>query len=713
MSSLTPYTIDIIATELIIILTPSSIRGEFKGEFKGRMYLKQGLWCFILLTCAMTSLLLTFSLNLEEKTAISSIDKNSVNTRSLLMEDLNDMMETVGTVHSLMTTSQNTDVQNYTQMDNCNPLQISFYVESFHSITKMIRALKSLLFYRQSPIVLRVIVSNRDVSLVVETIFRTWELKYFDFHIHNIHLQPGAPLPIQRLHVVMPVTVAKVIFLDVNAIFNTDIAELWRYFDEMQSKDKIFGTVEAPITTTTAKGVEHCTFDLQVLLVNLKKVRDNVELSKMLLSKDMTTDKINDLIRSHLGYKLPCKWNIRIGKCNTECDSDVAGMLVSDNVGESGNDSILHAKYLQQLWMQLDSHLLQTQSIMCKKSEEKRIVMKHPNTKAIKAVDSCMKLFQESVFTYRTHKYFIGGTYKPISQYDVTLITQLSFDRLSILFKLLTDHWKGPVSATIYCTDYESWQVMEQFNYDDKLRKRKNIAIHIVYISGTHFPVNYLRNVALSSSLTPFVFLSDCDFLTSHNLYEYLKKSAEVLQSNKAQPKKAMIVPAFESLKYNFKFPLDKKTLLNQCRRGQFQIFHKTWFSGHGPTNYNKWAVTRHPYPIKWADYFEPYILIERDAPVYAEQFFGYGFNKASHIMEVKASGYEFVVLPNGYVIHNPHPVTSDRNAFVDKGGLHSTCIEGLKRHFVYDLYEKYGRSCLKNLPGKITSLKYYSNITL
>ncbi len=39
------------------------------------------------------------------------------------------------------------------------------------------------------------------------------------------------------------------------------------------------------------------------------------------------------------------------------------------------------------------------------------------------------------------------------------------------------------------------------------------------------YPVNYLRNVALRQVNTPYVFLSDIDFLPMYNLYEYLRKA--------------------------------------------------------------------------------------------------------------------------------------------------------------------------------------------
>lgn len=45
----------------------------------------------------------------------------------------------------------------------------------------------------------------------------------------------------------------------------------------------------------------------------------------------------------------------------------------------------------------------------------------------------------------------------------------------------------------------------------------------------TFYPVNLLRNVALQQVNTPFVFLTDIDFLPMHGLYEYLKRSVFAL----------------------------------------------------------------------------------------------------------------------------------------------------------------------------------------
>lgn len=42
----------------------------------------------------------------------------------------------------------------------------------------------------------------------------------------------------------------------------------------------------------------------------------------------------------------------------------------------------------------------------------------------------------------------------------------------------------------------------------------------------THYPVNYLRNIALNNARTQFIFLTDIDFLPMVNMYSYLREAA-------------------------------------------------------------------------------------------------------------------------------------------------------------------------------------------
>jgi hypothetical protein len=50
-----------------------------------------------------------------------------------------------------------------------------------------------------------------------------------------------------------------------------------------------------------------------------------------------------------------------------------------------------------------------------------------------------------------------------------------------------------------------------------------------LFFSQQFYPVNLLRNTALKEVKTPFVFLSDIDFLPMYGLYEYMKKAASMM----------------------------------------------------------------------------------------------------------------------------------------------------------------------------------------
>jgi hypothetical protein len=54
--------------------------------------------------------------------------------------------------------------------------------------------------------------------------------------------------------------------------------------------------------------------------------------------------------------------------------------------------------------------------------------------------------------------------------------------------------------------------------------------LHVVnFIFQSFYPVNFLRNVGLQQVNTPYVFLTDIDFLPMYGLYSYLRKSIQVL----------------------------------------------------------------------------------------------------------------------------------------------------------------------------------------
>lgn len=205
------------------------------------------------------------------------------------------------------------------------------------------------------------------------------------------------------------------------------------------------------------------------------------------------------------------------------------------------------------------------------------------------------------------------------------------------------------------------------------------------------YPVNFLRNVALQQVNTPYVFLTDIDFLPMFGLYGYLKKSVQVLDLESS--KKALVVPAFETQRYRTTFPRSKAELIRMLDMGTLFTFrYHVWPKGHAPTNYVKWRSATKSYRVQWEPDYEPYIVVRKNTvPEYDTRFVGFGWNKVSHIMELEAQGYSFIVLPNAFIIHMPHAPSFDIAKF--RGSAqYRRCLKILKNEFVKDLENRYSR---------------------
>eukprot|EP00063_Salmo_salar_P062977 XP_014037812.1 PREDICTED: glycosyltransferase-like protein LARGE1 isoform X1 [Salmo salar] len=208
-------------------------------------------------------------------------------------------------------------------------------------------------------------------------------------------------------------------------------------------------------------------------------------------------------------------------------------------------------------------------------------------------------------------------------------------DRLQML-EAICKHWEGPISLALYLSDAEAQQFLRYTQGSEVLMSRGNVGYHIVYKEGQFYPVNLLRNVAMRQVNTPYMFLSDIDFLPMYGLYEYLRKS--VVQLDMANNKKALVVPAFETLRYRLSYPKSKAELLSQLDMGTLFTFrYHVWTKGHAPTNFAKWRTATTPYRVQWEADFEPYVMVRRDSPEYDRRFVGFGWNKVAHVMELDA----------------------------------------------------------------------------
>ncbi|CAH1772632.1 unnamed protein product [Owenia fusiformis] len=294
----------------------------------------------------------------------------------------------------------------------------------------------------------------------------------------------------------------------------------------------------------------------------------------------------------------------------------------------------------------------------------------------------------------------------------LTLITQLSLARLDALERVIKI-WDGPVAALVVYVplvegdDIEDQEKQRQLAHTRIMKVLNSGRIrncHIIYVYGNQpdeeYPVNHLRNIGIRTVKTEYMFILDVDFIPSSDFqksFELAFKRQYQTASEARFKKEVYVSPAFECVQAcgEGHLPRQKRDLIDTVskKKPDVQIFRgRVAPDAHGSTDYAQWYTTDKMYSTtNYQNSYEPYIIIRKhdNIPVFDERFSAYGMNKVGFMMELKASGYEFVVLPDCWVTHVPHENSPDKNKF-----LHSR-IEKLKNRilrfeYLLDLSRKY-----------------------
>ncbi|KFP43299.1 Glycosyltransferase-like LARGE2, partial [Chlamydotis macqueenii] len=523
----------------------------------------------------------------------------------------------------------------------------------------------------------------------------------------------------------LPSNLSKVIVLDTDITFATDIAELWAVFGKFSDK-QVIGLVENQSDwylgnlwknhkpwPALGRG-----FNTGVILLLLDRLRRlgweqmwrltaERELMSMLSTSLADQDIFNAVIKQDpaLVYRLPCFWNVQLSDHtrSEQCYTEVSDLKVIHwNSPKKLRVKNKHVEFFRNLYLtflEYDGNLLRRELFGCASLPSPPSDKLQQALEELDEDDPCYDFRRQHLTQHRVHLFFLQYEFVALpSPTDVTLVAQLSMDRLQML-EAICKHWAGPISLALYMSDAEAQQFLRYAQASEVLSARRNVAYHIVYKEGQFYPINLLRNVALANTQTPYVFLTDIDFLPMYGLYDYLRNSIQQLEL--PQRKAALIVPAFETLHYRLTFPKSKAELLSMLDMGSLYTFrYHVWPKGHAPTDYAKWRTATVPYRVAWQPDFEPYVVVRRDCPKYDQRFVGFGWNKVSHIMELDAQEYELLVLPNAFMIHMPHAPSFDISKFRLSAGYRG-CLQTLREEFHQDLSRRYGAAALKYLTAE------------
>nr|XP_014343495.1 PREDICTED: glycosyltransferase-like protein LARGE2 [Latimeria chalumnae] len=496
----------------------------------------------------------------------------------------------------------------------------------------------------------------------------------------------------------LPSDLSKVIVLDTDITFATDIAELWVIFQKFTEK-QVIGLVEnqsdwylgnlwknhkpwpalgrgfntGEDTSTGRKKKKKKKFCFFYVVQFIDTVTKNQAADSGVFSP--LQDIFNAVIKQNpvFVHQLPCFWNVQLSDHtrSEQCYTEVSDLKVIHwNSPKKLRVKNKHVEFFRNLYLtflEYDGNLLRRELFGCLSQPYPESVSLQKALEELDEDDQCYDFRRERITVHRTHLYFLQYEHVPAADgTDVTLVAQLSMDRLQML-EAICKHWEGPVSLALYMSDAEAQQFLRYAQASEVLKRRKNVGYHVVYKEGQFYPVNLLRNVALQHASTPYVFLADVDFLPMYGLYDYLSR-----------PVCETLLPCF---------------LL-------FPMRYHVWTKGHAPTNYAKWRTATTPYRVEWEADFEPYVVVRRACPSYDQRFVGFGWNKVSHIVELDAQEFELVVLPNAFMIHMPHAPSFDISKFRSSPGYRN-CLQVLKEEFHQDLSRKYGSAALKYLTAE------------
>ncbi|XP_046774372.1 LARGE xylosyl- and glucuronyltransferase 2 isoform X2 [Gallus gallus] len=617
----------------------------------------------------------------------------------------------------------------------CELLHVAIVCAGHNASRDVVTLVKSILFHRKNPLHFHFI-TDSVAHQILQTLFQSWmvpsihvsfynadDLKPEVSWIPNKHYSGIYGLMKLTLTKALPSNLSKVIVLDTDITFATDIAELWAVFGKFSEK-QVIGLVENQSDwylgnlwknhkpwPALGRG-----FNTGVILLLLDRLRRlgweqmwrltaERELMSMLSTSLADQDIFNAVIKQNpaLVYRLPCFWNVQLSDHTRSelCYTEVSDLKVIHwNSPKKLRVKNKHVEFFRNLYLtflEYDGNLLRRELFGCAS-----LPSPPSDQQALEELDEddpCYDFRRQHLTQHRVHLFFLQYEFLALpNPTDVTLVAQLSMDRLQML-EAICKHWAGPISLALYMSDAEAQQFLRYAQASEVLSARRNVAYHIVYKEGQFYPINLLRNVALANTQTPYVFLTDIDFLPMYGLYDYLRNSIQQLEL--PHRKAALIVPAFETLHYRLTFPKSKAELLSMLDMGSLYTFrYHVWPKGHAPTDYAKWRTATVPYRVAWQPDFEPYVVVRRDCPKYDQRFVGFGWNKVSHIMELDAQEYELLVLPNAFMIHMPHAPSFDISKFRLSAGYRG-CLQTLREEFHQDLSRKYGAAALKYLTAE------------
>lgn len=296
-------------------------------------------------------------------------------------------------------------------------------------------------------------------------------------------------------------------------------------------------------------------------------------------------------------------------------------------------------------------------------------------------------------------------------------------------------------------------------NNNNSNNKRDQSPVDVSVLDATthgawnDFPVNELRNLALSKVKTTHIMYIDVDFWPSDDLYETIMGSDE-RSSNESSgkfnndqqqtsnpssqrirkylfddPKLALVIPAFQLRRQCKEWKDCREDNLphmeasrnfngmthEMVKHKSITVFDPTNKGGHGSTDYKNWfgqpPGSLVDIECLQSNRYEPFVMIRycKDLPPFQTVFAGYGKNKVTWMMQVIASGYVFSQVGRAYLMHYPHLDSASRQLWNGHGRASKTIKTrktDSKRGQVDKLFVDFKRWLEETIPEELQRLE-------
>lgn len=276
-------------------------------------------------------------------------------------------------------------------------------------------------------------------------------------------------------------------------------------------------------------------------------------------------------------------------------------------------------------------------------------------------------------------------------QDDITIVVTFDVGRLYMLEGLCLA-WGGPISAAVYQSgvgalgDIANQEGLRDATYriidlHTRVSEQRTCMLDVMLFSEALaendpnikdlFPVNALRNRAMLMATTTLVLVLDGDLLPQANMRASLAPGTPRGDAllNGAAAREYHVLPAFDTKSTQLAYVIargNKAAVVAAYEKGTIVRFgSKGSPFPQGCTDYERWKTVTAQYPVVYCNRYEPWGIVAREhSPWFDGRFRGYGRNKIMYAAALNASRFEFVIDPDSFVIHRPHPRSTAQRVF-------------------------------------------------